>query len=350
MRLEDPIGRRELLGNAVKGGVVLLTAGATGTAVGLFTPERRTGKEEGFDLYHGCFEDRTGAKFIDPNNRGHFPFLREAILNNPRLSDLTKDYYTYLEDNLRRKQRISLGDAFNFAVTSADKKLKDIDPAKIKPGTNPLLESLHAGLFAFAAGFMPWFSTADLKQIGVNLKSYEHSSTFFQALGEYVYPRLFTREDIKEDPTDLESGQDRSIHFAQHQLLTFEYLYSKRFELGLEKSVPLVLQSYVFLMSLGSSTAMEAKAFSQGIGLGWEYFGLRNIENWPIFGRKIEDIREGPFEAMVGADYKGNELGASEGINLFYLAIAGEPLEAITSSIEKLNDPKFHRFETNPEL
>lgn len=350
MGLDVEMSRKTFCINAAKAVVGVLAAGATGTAVGLITPGRRAVRKEGFELYPGWIEANTEARFIDPKNGGHFPFLRGAITNNPRLSELTRGYYAYLSGNLAGEQRINLGDALNFAIISADKRLKDIDPAKIKPRTNPLLESLHAGLFVFAAGFMPWFNTADLKKIGVDLRGYRNSESFFSAFETNIYPRLFTREDLKEDPTKFESGPDRTVHLAQHLLLAFEYLYSKHFNLGIEKSVPFGLQIYTFLMSLGNSTVAEAKAFSQGAGLGWEYYSLRNISNWPIFGRKIDDIREGPFDKMVEADYKANRLGALTGVDLFNLGITGEPFEKITSFTKGLNNPRFLRFETKPEL
>lgn len=356
------ITRRTAIVDMLKGAAVVgfkvAAPGGVGVAVVktlLFTPDRPEIKEdENYDFNPGWIEARTKAKFIDPDNDGHLPFLREAVINNPVLKDLTKEYFGYFNENLEKKQRIGLGDALYKAVEMTHEKLKNTDPSKINPKTNLILESMHAGLFVFAAGFMPWFSTDNLKEIGVNMGAYNTSFDYFSALWKDVYPKLFAKKEIEKDPTNLETGQDRAVHFAQHLLLTYEFLYSRRFNLNIETSVPFLLKGYDFVMSEGNYLTedyrlrKEAPIFSQGLGLGWEYSNLFDGKNWPFFGPTIDEIREGPWDLSVDADYKGNGAGASAGADLFHRSVTGESLDIIISVMKRFNDKRYYYFEAKP--
>ncbi|MCL5970173.1 MAG: twin-arginine translocation signal domain-containing protein [Patescibacteria group bacterium] len=156
-----------------KGG--LIAAGAAtalsipGIALAFKSPERKPVlKEEGKDIYPGWIENGISSDFIQ-KDKGHFYWLKEAIFTNPTLTDLTKDYYSYLTANEKAKNRLNPGEALYHAIEISYKKLSEQDKAKVSSRTSTEFEALHAGIVVFAAGFMPWFKEQDLAGLGVSL-------------------------------------------------------------------------------------------------------------------------------------------------------------------------------------
>lgn len=216
----------------------------------LETPHKKTvQKEIDKDFYPGWIEADIQSPFIQ-KEKGHFYWLREAVLVNPALTTLTKDYFSYLEKNRKAGTRLSLGTAVAFSMDNAQKLLGDAAKSRIDPRTNVSLESIHLGAIAFAAGFMPWFDESDLARIGVKIDSDKSAVDYFESkdgLQTVTYPKLFATGEERLNTDNPEGGQDRAAHFAQHLLLTFEYLYSGKYHLAEHDTMPNFLRAYLYL-------------------------------------------------------------------------------------------------------
>lgn len=304
-------------------------------------------KEEDKTIFPGWIEANTSQKFIQ-QDKGHFYFLREAILNNPLLMELTQDYFQYFNSNLSQGKRLDLGEALSQAIESSHKKLTVMEKQKISSKSDLVLESVHAGLFVFAVGFVgQWWEASDLNKFGVSLEGYKNAADYLNGtngLLTNVYPNLFVKEGFKRE----NDGPDRAVHFAQHLLITFEYLYSKGFKLGLDESLPNLLKFLVFASS-DKSLDDQARSFSKWVGIAWEYSTLSDLNNWPVISKK-NDITEGPFDPMVEADYKANQLGAEAAVMLFNILKKEASIEQIISVVKGLNDKRFYGFETEPAI
>lgn len=304
-------------------------------------------REAGKEIYPGWIEAGITSPFIQ-RDKGHFYWLKEAVFTNPALTDLTRDYYNYLLINQKEKKRLNLGDALSYGVGSAYRKLKDIDKSKVSTKTSTKFEALHAGIVVFAVGFMTWFKKSDLIRLGVPLDGYKDLFDFYQGkngIARNVYPQLFVKRGQKEQALgkELNTGQDRAVHFAQHLLLVFEYLYSKRFNLNEHEQMPFLLEKILWLFSKSED---KARALSYIVGKSYEYAALLSPDNWLYPGRDQEDIVEGPFDPMVDEDYKANKLGSETGIAL----IDANSVDKVIQIFHELNSDSYHDFNTEPVL
>ncbi|MDP3998533.1 MAG: hypothetical protein Q8P89_02860 [bacterium] len=344
------VNRRGFLALA---GTGLLTVGG----LAFYTPEKpavpnKTDKV----IYPGWIEGKIKSPFIRLNE-GHFHWMREAIHVHPLLFDSTCDFFAYLGENLEAGRRLELGDMLSRSIGITAQRLKEVDSSKFDPKANPNLELVHAGLFPFAAALNTWFSADDLRKFGVPLKDSPHPvAEYFwgrNGLGARVLPGLFGVDDgfpggeITEYSEPSQTGQDRTVHFAQHLLITFAYLYSKHYDLGEHQSIPSILRVPIAIAG-GNSPSKEARIFSNWVGRFYEFSVLLRPESWPVPGiRKLSEIPDGPFDEMVEADYKGNRLGALTAVALWNRVLSGESIGPV---LQELNDERFHHFETEPHL
>lgn len=325
------ISRRDL----IKYGILGLTLPVAGSQA-LSIPDRQLPEEKEEGIFPGWIESEIRTNnFINYKN-GHFDWLKDAVNSDPLLLHLTRDYFTFLVEKQKEGKRLELSEALMHPIRQANEIFtKAQGSVRIDPRTNTTLEAIHAGLFVFAAGFNNWWSENELKNFGVPIEKYKGVNDFFwgrDGIGTAVYPMLFTangRRDIDGNSAEFGyryiSGQDRSVHFAQHALLAFEYLYSKNFDLNEHKSIPNFLRAYINLSSRDSED--QAKTFSDAVGKLYEFSGLKDLNSWPLPGKDPAEINEGIFDPEVGNDILANKLGAKTGVELFKMALTGQKID-----------------------
>lgn len=312
-----------------------------------------------FPISPGWLESRTKAPFIDSNvaNRGHFEWMRETIFVNPLLTDLTKDYFKYLNENLEKRQRLSLGDMISYTYENALKKMRQkYKGLQIDPETTLPLEAMHAGLFAFAAVTTPWFSEKDMNVFGVDLGGRSVVDYYWDdnGLARHVFPMVFVdnKNRIGEAVSkrngvpERANGQDRVGHFASHLLLTFNYLYSNHFNLSTHKRIPKAI-SWIVNWRGGDSIYNKARALSWLAGHAYELKALSDLDSWPLpFIKNRKDVTDGLFDPRVNADLDGNTLGAETGIALYKTLVYGKSFDHI---LKELNS-RFLELGEEPQL
>lgn len=357
--LETPMTRKQFL---VLGGLATLAL-LGGLQWGTSIDDGVQAEEiSNFTIYPGWLENNTRAPFIDSNleNKGHFNWMRETIFTSPLLMDLTTDYFKYLNQALEKKQRLRLGDMVGHAYSSARNKIKEKYGESTDPRTSLNLEAMHVGLFAFTAAATAWFNEGDIKAFGVDLKGKKVVEYYWDenGLGRVVFPTLFVNyeHDIseklsnKEGLPDRVNGQDRTLHFANHLLLIFNYLYSDYFNLKTHKRMPTLLKTVVNWCG-GNSVYDRGRVLSWLAGRAYELKALLDPESWPFpFVRGREDIPDGPFDFRVENDFEGNELGAETAIALIKALTGTENDTQINKILEELNNPKFLDGGTEPKL
>lgn len=358
--LETPMTRKQFLALGSLGVLVLLGGLRWGTSIdddGVQVDELSN-----FTIHPGWLEKDTRAPFIDSNleNKGHFKWMRETIFTSPLLMDLTMDYFKYLDQALEKKQRLRLGDMIEYAYSSACNKIEEKYGKDIVSRTSLNLEAMRTGLFAFTATVTPWFSEDDMKAFGVDLKGKKVVDYYWDGngLGRVVFPSLFVNHehDIseklsnKEGLPDRVNGQDRTLHFANHLLLIFNYLYSNYFNLKTHKRMPTLLK--LIVNWCGSDSAYDrGRVLSWLAGRAYELKALLDLESWPLpFIRGREDISDGPFDFRVGNDLEGNELGAETAIAFIKTLISKEDGSQVNKILEELNNQKFQDGGTEPKL
>lgn len=332
-----------------------------GGKVAVYTPDTSDksveAAENGYEVFPGWIEQRGEKPPFIQLDKGHFKWLRAKIYGNPILFDLTRDFFTHLEDLREKGERIRLGDALTFNIIRAQEKMAQIESNRIDPRTNLHLEIGRLALFPLAAGFTAqWWTEEDLARFGVSLDGFQDINDYHwgtKGVGRIVYPRLFGIEE--EEPTEIgiakikNSGEDRTIHVAHHLLIAFEDLYSRQYSLSVHESKPVILR----LLStrpdsfLYSSPYVGVRTQSFIIGRLYELSGLKDPKNWPVNGRTSKEIVEGPFDSMVDADYLGNEFGVAIAEALHRRL---QRRQFIDDVIFRLNDPRYERFDTEPVL
>lgn len=203
--------------------------------------------KKGFVIYPGWIEDNVTAPLIQAQ-KGHFYWVRQAVFTNQIVKELTEISFKYLIENRDRHNRLAPGGVLSHTIATAGQKLDQIDAHQIHPDTNKDLEAIHLGSVVLAATFNPWYQPAEMEALGASISG-------FTSVTDYIWnpkkgltitlPRLFGLEEdkinkhlIKPDEEQRLTGEDRSIHFAQHFLLAFEYL-SSTFNLPDHKNIPL---------------------------------------------------------------------------------------------------------------
>ncbi|MDP3988092.1 MAG: hypothetical protein Q8P80_03015 [Candidatus Levybacteria bacterium] len=332
--LEVKADRRGFLKGAGKAGLTI-AGSALIPAVGLgsifYIPEKSPiALEEGKEIFPGWIEKGISKPFIQ-KEKGHFPWLSEAVFNNPILYEGTRDFMSFLNENKKQGKRLSLTEALLYPIEKMNQRFSNFDKSKISNKINPEDESLRVAIFVFAAGFMPWFSEAELENFGVNLAGYKDKDDYFvgqKGVERNVFPKLF--KDLQSGR--VINGQDRAVHFAQHLLIVFEYLYSNYAGLKEHELMPPLLKVSIDLTSDGTLPG-KAMALSGLLGLGWEYLSLLDAKNLPIFASA--EIEEGPFDAQVSADYKANRLGARTAIAFFGAGTNEESRKVLFAELNK---------------
>lgn len=345
----SPLPRR----NFFKIGLALSLAWKAATipvSASLLTPpkdnNRRPDHTSSLSVFPGWIEDSVTSPFFT-TDKGHFTWLRLAVRNNQPITNLVKDFFQVLRQKEQEGYRFGLGEAFSYLVDKAHQQL----------GIDDSVEAVHAASVALAFCFNDKMSLFDLQSVGVSLKEYKDVMDFFwnpaSGLGRKTFPKLFgltgralefAQAKLGNDPKL--TGQDRTMHFANHFLLVFEYLYSRHFGLQEHNSIPYFLK----MRLLFSSSAEEAaRIFSNTAGELYEWSGLTDMKNWPIpfIGQDRRKIGEGVSDYMVGADLKGNQLGMEAAIVVWQRLINGQPLEPV---FKELDDPRFSRLETEPKF
>lgn len=320
--------------------------GATGVVfsnplVSIFTQDESTRKELSETISPGWIEAKIQPPFVQVD-KGHFHFLREAVLTNPMLHELTTDFFSYLRQNKEMGNKLGLGDTLGYVLLKTQERFKFLDKNQISAKSELGIEILHAASFVFAAGFMPWFSEKDLRSFGVTLKEGQKVGDYFMdnkdGVVMNVMPGLFLKKELSEGG----QGRDRVIHFAQHFFLGSEYLYA-----GLTGSSFINPQLKLLVIKNGSDNLVKnAREFSEWMGVGWEYSNLTDLRNWP----PNANIAEGPFDPMVNADYKANELGVNTAIGLFRCSYNGESIDMIIEKSKRLNNKMYEKFEAKPTV
>ena len=318
--LENVLDLRLTRGEFLKilGAAVVLGAVGAGLKLSFDKDRQAIQKEEGKDVFPGWIEADLKSPFIQ-EDKGHFKFLREAVFSNPIIKEATREYFGYLNENLKAGKRIGLGDALKKAIELAQDKLSSKDPSKISDKVKLNLESLHAGLFVFAAGFMTFFETEDLEELDVLPKGVKSAEEYFSGkngIQTKVYPRII--KDGKNHEEMFANGQDRAVHFAQHLFITFEYLYSELFKLGINEKMPSYLKFLVKALG-GGDVKKRAKVFSWLTGVLYEVSSLSESKNRPVLtflGVKTEGIKEGIFEPTVNYDLEANKFAAKTAIEI----------------------------------
>lgn len=308
-------------------------------------------------IYPGWIERRIESPLLQ-SNYGYLRWLTEAVNNNPELLNLTRIYYQALESRWQNSQRFELGEALFSAMYAGQLFMNQPGVDRLIVAStrfNREIEATHLGVLLFGAGFTPWFNLDQLKKMGMSkerVDKYPTGVQFYWAedgFARKTYPQIFSAPLLKDlDFPPKYSGQDRTGHFAGCMLLTFEYLYSNYFNLSEHKYTPnplrLMLDTarffghYPYLKD-------EALQFTLLSGLIHEILGLRISGNRRFWDR--ENVYEGILDSMVEADLKANELGAKVGIDLFYRALNGHSIEALTS---ELNKTRFKRYIADHDL
>lgn len=356
-REQTQVRRVDRRGFLALAGSSLLAAGG----LAAYTPEKppvsqKLEKPTISEIFPGWIEKKIKSPFIRLD-KGHFHWLKEAVFNNPLLLDSTRDFFSYLNENLQAGHRLGLGEMLSQAIALSRKRLNTIKSSNFDVRVNPDLEAVYAGAITFAASLNPWFSAGDLRKFGVPLRDspYPVPEYFWgqDGLGARVLPGLFGVEngfpegEVTEYSEPSQTGQDRTVHFAQHLLITFTYLYSRHHNLGEHQSIPSILRIPIAFRG-ENSPIKEAQIFSYWAGRLYEFSALGRSESWPIPGiRNQGQIPDGPFDLMVEADYKGNRLGALAAVALWVRILNGQSIDPV---LQELNDPRFSRFETEPRL
>lgn len=361
------MNRRDLFNFVLGVGASALGLTAGGVALARWAsqiPDRNPKEENRSDyiIFPGWIEQKVTAPFLQ-SDKGHFFWMREAIFNNPLVLEATQDFFAYLTRNWRLGKRVRLGDALFYCMDKAQ-SLLDANWQAVSPETNRVLEAVHLGLFAFAAGTTAnekWFTKEDLERFGIDVEDKSIAEYFWakDGLAVVVFPKLFgAGQDVQTETIQKihQEGQDRTIHFANYLLLTFEYLYSKLYGLHEHETMPNGTKKLVDFFGKGSRE-QEARALALITGLAYELQATLDnpLENMPvlkeIFGKGGE-IVEGMFDNMVWADLKANRLGTEAAILLFYLINLVKSLndKLLQKLFDDLNDPRFSHFETDPKL
>lgn len=179
----ERLSRRELFGESFRWLGAVAAAEVVGStpliAYGLSIPEKGAVErgEEGF-LSPGWIESKVKAPFIQ-GFEGHFPFLKEAVLSNPKIREATQRFFWYLRTNLYQQRRIALGDALSYAINTGHQIFGFRRHPDIDPRTNLSIESVHAGVYLLAAGFFPHFTSQELEILGVKLPKDQTVHDFF---------------------------------------------------------------------------------------------------------------------------------------------------------------------------
>lgn len=346
---KEVVSRRVFLLTGIAG----LTAGTT--AAGLSYPENQPPLESnGYGIFPGWIENNVGEKFIQAQD-GHFRWFREAVFQNPVVLETTKKFISHLMDNWQSRKRVELGTSLAFALTLAEKEIRE-SRLSFNSNSNYQLEALHVATLVFAAGFTGgWFTKEELRKLGFTIDDKTGLGEYFwdkeRGVGTVVFPKLFgidREEPVAEDGKTKKvhfGGQDRTIHFAHHLLTSFVYMYSKYYGLSLHKSMPGIIRAITSAVK-NDSTQSDTIVLSEVLGRVYEFMRIFHPDNLP-FGKNGDEITDGAFDNMVEADYKGNRFGTEVAIEIFRRCIDGELIDPV---LEELNDERFSRFEEEPRL
>lgn len=296
-------------------------------------------------VFPGWIESHVAIPFFI-SDKGHIPWLTEAVVNTPEVASLTKEFFAYLEQQRSERKRLGLGDLISHALHIIQRDLPTIDPT----------EALHVASIMVAGTLNTLADSQSIQVMGADFKKTGATTSrdYFwnkdSGLAITVFPRLFGWDEAfpnqKNDSVESRfTGEDRAVHFAHHFFLVTEYLYANQHQLS-EKNT--IIPAIKFLMGFGKTPEEQALIFSGVTGFSYEISNLKHTRNWPIpFLRNRDDIDEGLFDITFQADLKGNMFGAVAGCALWERVIQNQPLEPV---LEELNNPKFSRFETSPTL
>src|SRR3989344_464986 len=348
MFLEREITRRNLLKAGI-GAVGLYTAGAILSGV----PDKSAYPEtkSDFVVSQGWIEKDISVPFINSEN-GHLDWIKAASSNRV-IRDLTAQSFKYLFASSERGHRLGLGDIYENCINNANQVLRNLDNSAVDPRLNLSLEAVHASSIAVAIPLLPLLERRDLLKFGLSESQMISFKRYWQydGLGSLVLPSLFKIEGLDHDLEFIKKGYkpraegyDRSIHFANHFLITFEYLYSFFNGLKEHESIPRGLKWGLSLKSLVEHRPHEiARAFSYALGRGYKIKELGDSWNWSL----LNEPPGGPFNKAVNATYAANDFGTDAAIKIFRRTYTGRQIDDL---LHLLNDPKYSVFGTSPVL
>lgn len=348
MFLERGMTRRNLF----KAGLGALGLYAAGKMLS-DTPDKSAYPETESDyvISPGWIEKDINVPFIDSKN-GHLEWLKAAS-SNGIIRNLTAQSFQYFFANTESGHRLGLGDIYKNSIDNAIKVFSGLDKPSVDPRSNLYLEAVHAASIAVAIPLMPLLERKDLLKFGLSEIQMASFKRYWQhdGLGALVLPPLFKIEGLDHDLEFIKKGYkpraegyDRSIHFANHFLITFEYLYSFFNGLKEHESIPRGLKWGLDLKGLVKYRPSEmARAFSYAVGRVYKIKELENPVNWPLFN----EPPGGHFNKTVDATYAANDFGTDAAIKIFRRTYNGR---TINDLLQLLNDPKYSAFSTPPVL
>lgn len=322
------------------------------------TRSPRAEREHDYELYPGCIEDKITQPFLQWN-RGHFPWLREAINNNPILEEVTLEGFAYQEKQVKANTRIKFGREYAHLVNDAYSRLSRIPRQKVHPAfrDNLEFEANHFANIAHAAVYgTSWWDPEELKhRYHVDTSGYPDINSFYwntSGRGTRYFAEYFGEEQPEKDRwlTDhnrppIFRGPDRVVHLSHHKFIAFEDRYSRHFGLSEHLTLPPALR---WAVNLEHEITGEERALilSRNVGLLYEARGTKkSIEDW--YEDPSVPMTEGILDVRCPEDLKANKVGASGGNGIFDALLGGFSPERI---IQEFDDPKFTRRETEPEL
>jgi hypothetical protein len=369
---EKIISRREFLKQAVELGAfgALYLALKEGGAYALETiacheykptkgeeAEETTENEQENQYYAGFVEQNIKTSFFDSED-GYMEWTHEA-LNVPIVHETVADVIESMV-NLPEGEEARFGDVVITAVESARRRLREEYPGLRSNNVVLDMESFHIGAIALGQTFNRRWESTELEQIRQerNLQYDSRQEQFFdrQGLLGQKYPRLFgetTNEQSAGPEQELRAteetirtgGKDRSFHAAGHLLLTTEYVYSSKHQLGLDRELPRAIRTY--LDTQGGDAFEQAHQLSEVTGFLYEV-----KSTWSTSGLALRpEVRTaGLMDPEEYLDIKGNRLGANVGLWVMGQFEQGKTWEEIRPIIETLNDPRWISSETEPDF